>query len=348
VKTILFIALASLTSSISLGQGQVLNKTLTDNGVERSYIVYVPSGYSAEHPVPLVLAFHGLHGTAEQMMVTTGMSAVAEDETFLVAYPDGNRNWARSNDHNVGFVDSLLKAIESDYSVDASRIYATGMSQGGMMSYILGVSRPNRFAAIASVGGTRPGKNLEDLFPASIKSIPGHQLPLLHMHGTADDIIPYHGGTVVVPGAGELTFPSTPLVVASWAGNNGCGGLGQEKKLKDFSKDDGSGGSSSTVSVFNYGDCATYTGVSGREIPAEVVLYRINGGGHFWPVLAENREESLEALEKALRASLGDKLDAEGEAVINCDISASAEIWAFFKKHELSASAAGGRIDVSK
>ncbi len=334
MKPLLAIVVCLLMTPRLPAQGHSLNRTLTHEGAKRDFVIYVPTSYSADKAMPLVLAFHGMFGSANQMMNTSGFNAVAEQEGFLVAYPNANelQGWAAGKDHNVGYVDAVLLAIEKEYNVDSSRIYAAGMSQGGIMCYILAVSRDNKFAAIASVGGIRVGIDSKNLFPLSVKNIPVRQVPLLHMHGTADMICPYKGGEVELPGVGKVPFPSTLAVIADWAANNGGMNLGPETRINDIFAADGEDGSSSTVSVFEYRGCAPYIGVSGKRHVAEVVHYRINGGGHSWSVLEHERATSIDALTKGL----SDELVAMGGPV-NSDISASAEIWKFFRRHELAA-----------
>ena len=119
---------------------------------------------------------------------------------------------------------AMLDQVSSEYSVDASRVYAAGLSQGGMMSYILSVARPNIFAAIASVAGPRPfdfGRDTDILYPPNLAATPDRPFPLLHMHGTGERFfIPYEGG----PSAfrPDHVFPPVEEMVGSYAANNGC------------------------------------------------------------------------------------------------------------------------------
>ena len=330
MRRILFIAFSILATQTVYGQGgDVQTKTLLHDGVEREYLVYVPSSYTSGQDVPLVLNFHGGLGNGNEQMLTSGMNTIAEQEGFLVAYPNAiEGNWS-TGDHNLGFSIALLDALVGEYSIDASRVFATGKSQGGVMSYLLAVTQPDKLAAIASVSGVRAGVNASLLFPQSVPTVPERPVPMLHMHGTQDPITPYDGGTVSIPGFGNVPFPPSASVIADWASNNGCGALGPEDAVEDIYPAD-----ESTVSVFAYQNCASYLGASGAARTADVVHYRINGAAHSWPVFEADREASLAASEERL-----------GEAVVqaflpmNSDISASAEIWSFFQQHELPASA---------
>jgi polyhydroxybutyrate depolymerase len=263
------------------GQGQVLERRLVHDRLQRDYTLYVPPNYAPESALPLVINMHGHTIPRTIQMLATGMNAVAAHEGFLVAYPDAvNANWFEGQD-NVGFIDSVLRDISSQYSVDASRVYATGFSQGGAMSYILGAERPYTFAAIAPVAGV-----------ANVLGTPSRPLPLLHMHGTADTIVPYAQVEQLLPG---------------YVTRNGGSFTPSITNLPDLITVDGS-----TVQLHAYRG-SPYLDNSGDSREAEVLFYRIQNGGHSWPS------------------------GSIGSMPINYDISASAEIWKFFSRHEVAA-----------
>ncbi len=295
------------TSGI-FGQTQPLNKTLLHDDLERRYALYVPSGYMPENSIPLVVNMHALTRNGDQQITSSGMNEVAEREGFLVAYPDAvNGDWFGSED-NVGFIDAVLDQVSSEYSVDVSRVYAAGLSQGGMMSYILSVERPNIFAAIASVAGPRPfdfGRDADILYPPELAATPNRPYPLLHMHGTGESFfIPYEGGRSQFSPA--YVFPPVEQMVDSYALNNGCDTT-TITNLPDVNLAD-----SSSVELISYNNCDMYTASTGNSIRAEVLLYRIEGGGHAWP----------------------DGGSGPPGEVINHDINASQEIWNFFSRHQ--------------
>src|SRR5687768_16082988 len=139
----------AMLASPAYGQGQTLDKSLMHDGISRNYTIYVPSSYTPQNGAALVINLHGYTLNRGFQMTNSGMNAVAEREGFLVAYPDAvNADWFGPQD-NIGFVDSLLDDVATQYSVDAAKVYATGFSQGGMMSYVLSVALSDRFAAIA-------------------------------------------------------------------------------------------------------------------------------------------------------------------------------------------------------
>lgn len=326
------LTLTLLACTTASGQGELRRQTVQHDGVERHYSVYVPSTYTPTMATPLVVNMHGLNGNAEQQINGSAMNSVAEANEFLVVYPNAtNSDWSQSPDHNVSFVaETLLDALKNDFAIDDSRVYATGMSQGGIMSYLLGVSHPDRFAAIAPVGGTRAFfSGGSGLFPTFVERVPERPLPLLHIHGTADVVIPYEEGGTVLEGLDDVVFPGVmDTVLAEWASNNGCApNVTAFDDLPNVFADD-----LSTVSTFSFADCDTYTSASGMEVVADVTHIRINGGGHSWPVAESDRDAAIK--------SFIDRIGEEALPVfvpLNSDISASVEIWNFFERHQAAA-----------
>jgi polyhydroxybutyrate depolymerase len=270
----------------------------------------VPSTYTPQTEAPLVVNLHGYTLNRNFQMTFSGMNAVAEREGFLVAYPDAvNADWFGPQD-NIGFVDRLLEDISSQYSINPAKVYATGYSQGGVMSYLLSVERPYTFAAIASVGGTRPLASEHIYLPPNIDATPSRPFPLLHIHGTGDPIVPYNGGVSTV-GALTLNFPPVQRLIDDYVLSNGGDLVPTIVDLPNTDTTDGT-----TVQKLSYGG-ATYFDNSGIAREAEVFHYRIANGGHNWP---------------------GDATGWPGFAVpVNYDISASNEIWQFFNRHEVAA-----------
>ena len=302
ITTILIV----LATSSAHGQGQTLQKSLIHDGIQRNYTIYVPSSYTTQTNAPLVVNMHGRSLNRSFQMAASGMNAVAEREGFLVAYPDAvNADWFGPQD-NIGFVDRLLNDVSSQFSVNAAKVYATGFSQGGMMSYLLSVEMPDRFAAIASVGGVRPLSSGDVLFPPNIEATPSRPFPLLHIHGTSDSIVPYNGGSGV-----NGTYPSVERVVHDHVLNNGGDTTPTIVELPNTNTTDGS-----TVRLISY-QGGNYLDNAGNARNAEVLFYRIENGGHNWP---------------------GDFTEwPDFAGTVNRDINASSEIWNFFSRHEVAA-----------
>lgn len=252
----------------------VIDATLWHDDRERNYLLHVPSSYESGSPMPLVLALHGMGQNGHTQMNASRMNEVSEREGFLVAYPSALQgSWSSDTpDINLGFFDDLLDNIRSNYSIDESRIYSTGLSQGAVRSYMLAVERPNVFAAIAPVAGVRPLLPDGDLFPAGLPNLPEQPLPMLHIHGTSDSVVPIEGGS------GISMFPSVEEVLDEWASHNGCDPDPILSELPDERPSD-----RRSVTLHTFAGCTPYTRVDGDEKSADVLFYQVNQGGHEWP-----------------------------------------------------------------
>ena len=299
--------------SAAYGQGQVLNRTLQHDGRTRSYSLYIPPGYTGEEAWPLVFNLHFLTSTASEAMTFSRMNTVADSGHFLVAYPNATVSpqiaapqWNDGTMYpngpdDVGFISALIDELEGGYHIDPSKVYAAGSSNGGVMSYYLGSKLSHRIAAIASVAGTHVAN------PTAPRP-----LPVLHFHGTADPILPFEGGFAnVMPPLNTFRFPAVADVIDAWRDSNNSVGDPIITQLPNLNTTDGS-----TVEMIQYQNCDRYVTASGEERPAEILYYRITGGGHPWP-------------------GGGDHPAFAGP--MNRDINGSEEIWKFFSRHELAA-----------
>ncbi|MDB2457088.1 alpha/beta hydrolase-fold protein [Flavobacteriaceae bacterium] len=171
-------------------------ETMLHSGETREYILYIPSSYRSSNPVPVVLNFHGFGGSASEYSSYADMREEAEANSFILVYPQGSclnntSHWNpcpvggdnKSTADDLGFIDSLISKISNEYSIDNQRVYAVGYSNGGMMAYGLANYKSNLIAAVASVSGVQ-------LSCGSSNSSP---MPVVHLHGTSDDVIPYEG-----------------------------------------------------------------------------------------------------------------------------------------------------------
>jgi polyhydroxybutyrate depolymerase len=264
------------------------------DGIDRTYLLYVPSTYHPGHPVPLVLVFHGAGASPRSMARHTGFSALAEREGFVVAYPAGlGRRWndgrgfgVRHDD--VGFVRALLDTLGRQLSIDVRRIYATGISNGAMFSYRLACDLPGVFAAIAPVAGAMPAA----LVPACEHATP---VALAAFQGTADPLVPYGGGGVAVRRGQVL---SAERSVGVWAASAGCAAQPSVTAEPDRAPSDGM-----RVRV------SAYSGCRDRR---DVELYTVERGGHTWP---------------------GGPASGRRVGRVTRDIDATATIWSFFSEH---------------
>ncbi len=177
-------------------------KTIKHNGIEREYLIYVPKTYSPDKKVPLLFSFHGLEGDMYLNFHYTHFDKIADRENFIVVYPQGTKevlstigkspvtHWnvgeftKDSHAKDVEFFSILLDEIEKDYSIDASRIYCAGMSNGGFFVFELACQVGEKIAAVASVTGVMT----EDTY---INCKLNKPMPILQIHGVNDYIIDY-------------------------------------------------------------------------------------------------------------------------------------------------------------
>lgn len=274
------------------------DRTIEFDGQSRTYFVHVPKSYDPAKATPLVLALHPFATTAVKFERLSGLSKASEREGFIVVYPNGTGranvlSWndgmmplKRSDD--VGFLSRVLDEVETQVHVDKKRIYAAGMSNGAMMCYRLASELSGRIAAVAAVAGTMTVRQIDSKRP----------VPILHIHGTSDTIVPYAGGKP--PGPMPVRFRSVEESVLAWAKFNGCPETPRVEELPDPIND------GTHVLRRVYGP-----GKSG----AEVILYVVEGGGHTWP----GKPIPVPMMGKATRDVMGDEL-----------------IWDFFRKHTLN------------
>ncbi len=239
---------------------------LTHDGLERTYVLHVPSAYDESHPTPLVLSFHGGAGNAENQRRVSEFNELADEKGFIVIYPNGTGRledkiltwnggtccgYAVANQvDDIGFIRALITELQSQYNIDPKRIYATGLSNGGIMSYRLACEAADVFAAIGPVAGTQNYIRCEPSEPVSV----------VHFHGTDDTHLPYGGGSGEDSIAGVL-FKSVEDSINFWLDFNQCATKPQSATQQD-------------VRVDAYNECARGSAIH---------LYTIVGGRHAWP-----------------------------------------------------------------
>ncbi len=247
--------------NISVNAQQIINDSIVHDGLQRTYILYVPSTYTGE-PAPLVLNLHGYTSSAFEQMFYGNFRPVADTAGFILVHPNGtndpngNAYWNAEfggDVDDIGFLESLIDSLALDYNIDMERVYSTGMSNGGFMSYTLACNINNRIAAVASVTGTMLDIQLTTCSPE-------HPTPVMEIHGTSDFVVPYNGNAF---------WASTPQVIDYWVNYNQCNVTPLLTDIPDLDPDDGC-----TAHRYDY-----VNGVSGSS----VVHYKIDGGGHTWP-----------------------------------------------------------------
>lgn len=243
-------------------------RTITVDGIERTYILHIPLPYiDNQEAMPVVLSFHGGGGNAQNEMRVSNFNPLADEEGFIVVYPNGNGRFedklltwnggtccgyaVTNNIDDVGFVRTLIADLQTIINIDTKRIYATGLSNGGIFSYRLACDASDLFAAIAPVAGTQN----------YIRCQPSESVSVLHFHGTADENLPYNGGSGPKSVAG-MQFVSVKDSIKFWLNFNQCLVSAQTESFDDIQHD-------------TYTNCANGT--------TTVELYTIIGGGHAWP-----------------------------------------------------------------
>lgn len=247
-----------------LPQPRTYERSIEVDGRRRTYRVYVPASADGQSGRPVVVALHGGLGNAENIEKQSKLSELADGEGFIAVYPDGTGRLPRRHTWNadgccgyahqedvddVKFIGRLLDAVTSEWRTDQSRVYVTGLSNGGMMTYRVGCELADRVTAIAVVAGSLTTDSCE----------PSRPLPVLIFHGTADKNIPYEGGE----GDGLTNYPhrSVADAVDFWTGHNRCTPKPVTTRQDDWTR-------------------STYLGCADD---ATVTLYTIHGGGHAWP-----------------------------------------------------------------
>ncbi len=228
------------------------NVKLSSGGLQRSALVHVPPGIPAGAHVPLLLALHGAYGTGPGMQSYSGFSKLADRHRFIVAYPSATgRFWnisaAANRPNDVAFINVLITTLQSGICIDSARVFATGVSNGGGMVALLGCDLATRLAGIAPVAG-----DYDTLPPCHLE----RPVPLLEIHGTADQVAPYDGQ------GGQAKVDRLPPFVTVWARRDGCVGAPASRAV-----------ASRTV-LFRWSECT-------RGSTVEHI--RIIGGRHQWP-----------------------------------------------------------------
>jgi polyhydroxybutyrate depolymerase len=315
-------------------------ETVTVEDVNRTFLVHLPNGYDPKTKYPVVLVLHDADNDALDMVRLSRFDATADQHGVIAVYPNalrrrwtnleessqqqnrggyggrhggmgggmgggiggggmgrgrggqgGGRGAGRQSSNDLAFFNALLDQLDTEYSVDDNRVYATGFSDGGFMDFQLGCNLANRIAAIAPVGAEM-AKSQEEF----CKNWTFRPVALLMINGTEDPVLPYKG---------RSTAPATisaPDTAKDWAKTAGCSKSAQRTTLPPRA----SGGLQTNVD--SYSDCTQ---------GAEVVLYSVVDGGHFWP----GGEQPYVPANKIGRS--GDDLDA------------NELIWKFFAAHPM-------------
>ena len=244
-----------------------LQEKMSFGGLQREYTVYTPDNLPSR--AGLVVAMHGYSSSAQNILAYSGLNALAEEHGFVVAYPQGTEDQngnaffnvgyafhAESTVDDLGFILALVDLLLANEQIDPYRVYATGMSNGGDMSYLLACEAADIFRAVAPVAGTM-------MVSTAAACAPSRAISVLSINGTADNVTRYAGDPANADGWGA--YLSVDEIVNLWIEQTKVEKSGSE--VMDFSGDDSI--------AFDH-----YTTDSGSP---ELLHYRVEGGGHDWP-----------------------------------------------------------------
>jgi len=236
---------------------QQKNEQMIVDGIKRSFVTYVPTTNKLEK-MPVIISLHGGFASPKGQFHLADFRPIADKDKFIVVCPASKHIWHDgANNHgidDVKFMDKLITYIIDTYHADASRIYVTGISNGGFMTSRLACQLHNRIAAIAVVAASLDMNEGYDLVAP---------MPVIYMHGTKDGIVPYKGGKLF-----GRTIYSQDQIVKKWVEMNHC----DQKPVITNIPDEANDGTSTIKEE--------YTNPANN---LKVVGYTITNGGHTWP-----------------------------------------------------------------
>ena len=241
--------------------------TIEVDGRTRTYFVHLPPGYDGHTALPVVLVLHGATESPEGVERLSGMSAEADKKNFIAVYPRGTGRenpaslptWNSGNccgyaqlNHvdDVGFFRALLDKLEKDYAVDPKRVFVTGISNGGMMSYRLACEMSDKIAAAAPVEGAQ-----------NVACRPSNPVSVIIFHGTTDHLVPMNGGSTPFQIGPKRSDTPVADAVVFWVKEDGCAATPAHEETAELRTD-------------KYAGCNEGTAVE---------LYAVQGGHHIWP-----------------------------------------------------------------
>jgi len=265
-----FLLLFMLISCGNEETGFVEERVIEHEGLERSFLIYVPT--NIKENAPLVVAIHGYTSSAKTLMGYSGINQIADKEGFLVAYPQGTKDSRDNNFFNVGyefhsdskvndvnFIREIVHNLTKDYKLNSKRVFATGMSNGGDMSYLLACTSSDLFTAVAPVAGVMMKDTLENCNPVK-------KIPIFEIHGTKDSISKFEGDMNNEDKWGA--YYDLPSTIEFWVNKHAL----NEKEtiqLENKNTEDGT-----TITFERYWS---------DESQREVWFYIVNDGNHTWP-----------------------------------------------------------------
>ena len=262
-KSILYLLLFCSASGIAQPVQKVDH--LTVDGISRQFLIYLPSGLNTRQTYPVLISLHGRFGTGKSMIGFADFRLAADRDKFIIVCPDGiDRSWndgrptkaEQKGINDVKFIDRLISYMITRYRGDSSRVYVTGMSNGGFLASRLACELSNRLAAVAIVAASMDmGAAYQPVKP----------IPIMYIQGTKDPLVPYYGGTM--KGAGGVIYGHTD-VLKLWAAADRCSSDPVITNEPDATDD------STNITTLTYHNPSTGIEVTGITV---------NNGGHTWP-----------------------------------------------------------------
>lgn len=235
-------------------------------GLRRRYLLHKPLNSDLENPLPLVVVLHGGMGSPEGTAIQTGMNHVSDENNFYVVYPEGWGDFSSwnagaccgeakaKNLDDVGFIRAVIEDLSTRVSIDKTRVYATGLSNGGRMAYRLAAEMSDQIAAVAPVATD---------FEVQVSAL-RRPVPIIHFHGLQDDFAPFEGGYPRKGPVRDLKRIGVQQTLDWWIKANNCNpNPAADQKTRDYEK-------------------IIYEPAAGQN-GAPVILYKLFRGGHTWP-----------------------------------------------------------------
>lgn len=256
-------------SALFLFRSYCFADSILVEGVERTFIVHTPKNYTKNDTLPMVIVLHGGGGKGKGMIRLTGFNDVSDANNFIVVYPDGIKHqWNDGREVNKAFIDNkevndvlfiseLIDTMIAGYNADPNRVYITGISNGGIMSFRLACELSGKIAAFAPVAASMTPFQLKYCTPPRI-------VPVMLIFGNEDPLVPFEGGQIVGKRGEVISVKET---VKYWCEKDSCK-FDPEVLIVDSVDDD-------TRAVKN-----TYSDTKGSS---NVIFWFFEGGGHTWP-----------------------------------------------------------------
>jgi polyhydroxybutyrate depolymerase len=277
--TLIIVSLAALFGLAETTRADITRKSIEYAGSSRYYLISIPPNYSLKRRYPLLLVFHGGGGNPGQVLQTSDIVKRAAKEDWILVAPAGSGRLAnrlltwnvgfgfgyalRNHVDDIGFVRYLLRLLKSDYSVDARRIYATGISNGGILCHLLAAELSDQIAAIAPIVATAGGRAREQT-QWTVPTIPKQAVSVIAFNGVLDQRVPEQGGwQKKATGHNPVEMWSVRQTIDFWVKHDQCSEMPtlQNNEPKQYRR-------------------VTYSACSAGS---EVVQYVLLNQGHAWP-----------------------------------------------------------------